>query len=79
MTGRGCYCSGWWGITQPPPCPVHRPDAVEPFRLVTVLPSAWECPRCQTINAPHVESCSCRPAALPAGVTITVNDIKVLT
>ena len=25
----------------------------------TRLPAAWECPRCHTINAPHVNQCTC--------------------
>ena len=34
---------------------------------------AWTCPRCDRVNAPHVDQCSC-PAASPfaGGVTITV-------
>lgn len=24
-------------------------------------PQGWECPRCQSVNAPHVSRCSCQP------------------
>ena len=30
---------------------------------ITWIPSAWECPRCHVINAPHVDRCNCQESA----------------
>jgi hypothetical protein len=33
------------------------------------IPTGWQCPRCQRINAPHVDHCDCtgaQPQAVPA-------------
>lgn len=41
--------------------------------------TAWECPRCQRMNAPHVDHCDCAPntpelALPPTWKRITIGD-----
>lgn len=30
----------------------------------TPIPQAWICPRCDAVNAPHVNQCNCRPVVV---------------
>lgn len=38
-----------------------RPNLI-PFAPIQFRPMGWECPRCGTIHAPHVDSCACSSA-----------------
>ena len=56
----------WSGIIPPPPgtlceCPVSIPSMWLGTLAETPERQAWECPRCQRVNAPHVDQCGCQP------------------
>ena len=38
---------------------------------LTIVPTSngWLCPRCQTVNAPHVLKCDCPPPSITTGGT----------
>lgn len=69
-----CTCGPSASILPPPPCPVHSaPEAPEWVPLTWNFPaprSAWECPRCQKVNAPHVDQCPCVARAWTFTTTI---------
>lgn len=40
-------------------------SAVADYVSWTLIASAWECPRCRKMNAPHAPQCTCGPLAAP--------------
>lgn len=74
-----CPCNGGG----PGPCPYLSPWVVppvdvplSPWYVPTVAPTfgplrmAWTCPRCNTVNAPHVDRCTCVPGTYTSSTTI---------
>lgn len=43
--------------------------APQPISSIGTQRRAWECPRCNRINAPHVDQCSC--SSIKANVDVT--------
>ena len=46
------------------------PGSVGPWPIP--VKSAWECPRCHKVNAPHVDQCSCNIESSKVGSAVTV-------
>ena len=33
-----CTCGSWWGVTPPPPCPLHGPSLMQPWPVGVSIP-----------------------------------------
>lgn len=67
-----CY-RPWFGVVPPPPCPVHGAYNDEFYGYFQTAPARepWVCPRCNTVNAPHVDKCCQTPTYIYTTTTGT--------
>ena len=68
-----CACNGFG----PPPGPYLTPAPIDVLpwygaQPLAPLRAAWTCPRCDVVNAPHVDRCTCTPRITITDTTDTV-------
>ena len=51
-------------ILGPAPGPFDPPLEYPPYEIPNYGQSGWICPRCGSVNAPHIQKCDCSPPTI---------------